>query len=1018
MTESILKAVLRLFAIVSQLLEENKIDDAESIVESYLRQLVSNDKVNQYLYIYRFYNKDFVERRKKKIREKDSLFTIKALIICEQINKVLIQRQKVLILLQMLEILSIKENLTSDDIDIIKTLALALHFNESVYHSCKSFVLDSYAEIDDRENLLVIDGAEKSSIPEIQHLQKKKLKGKIVFIRISHTSSYVFRYIEYNDQLYLNGRNILPNRSYIFEKGSFIHSPIFGSLHHSDIVRQFLKTGTDLIVLAAHEVEFRFKNSRKGIMEFSLVEENGQMIGIMGGSGTGKSTLMNLLNGNLKPKSGKVTINGFDVHHEKSKLKGIIGYIPQDDLLIEELTVFENLYYNAMLCFKDLDHEKIVDKVDKTLTDLGLYESRNLKVGTPLNKFISGGQRKRLNISLELIREPYVLFVDEPTSGLSSTDSEVVMDLLKEHALSGKLVIVTIHQPSSDIFKLFDKLIITDQDGQVIYNGNPIESPVYFKSHNQLINAESGECMTCGNLNPEQILQIVEAKTVDDSGHYTENRITTPDEWYDRYKKNIEPQSRNYHDTKINLPVSHFSIPGKFRQFIIFSIRNLKTKIADRQYLVINLLEAPLLALILGIFTRYNKGTDTDPYAYIFSENLNLPVYIFMAVIVSLFLGMMVSAEEIIRDRRIIRRESFLSLSTFSYYNSKAVYLILLSAFQSFVFVLIGNRILGIREMFMIYWFMLFTLSVFSNLVGLNISDNLKSVVAIYIVIPLLLVPQILLGGAMVKFDKLNKRITTQKYVPIIGDVIPARWAYEALMVHQFRYNAFERQVYDTEREESDASFNINYKIPEMKSMLDEYLLKSTGEEKKTQTNNLTIIYNEFKNIATFNTAIPEFNQTEDLLQDPLRFETVERIYAYLDRLKKYYSKVLKNAVTEKDRILKKMEHSFGGNERLVAFRQRYHNESVAEIVMNKRETEKIIRYISELIRKAEPVFQMPENRYGRAQFYTPVKRLGNFVIETYWFNVLILWIMNVFLFICLQTGILRYMSNKIGKSS
>src|SRR5690606_10976686 len=117
----------------------------------------------------------------------------------------------------------------------------------------------------------------------------------------------------------------------------------------------------------------------------------------------------------------------------------------------------------------------------KMLLTLGLADSRDLKVGNPLEKTISGGQRKRLNIALELIREPSVLFVDEPTSGLSSRDSENIMDLLKELALKGKLVFAVIHQPSSDIFKMFDKLIIMDTGGYPIYYGNPVDSIIYFK---------------------------------------------------------------------------------------------------------------------------------------------------------------------------------------------------------------------------------------------------------------------------------------------------------------------------------------------------------------------------------------------------------------------------------------------------------------------------------------------------------------------------------------------------------
>src|SRR3972149_4173186 len=156
--------------------------------------------------------------------------------------------------------------------------------------------------------------------------------------------------------------------------------------------------------------------------------------------------------------------------------------IPQDDLLIEELTVFQNLFYNAKLCFDNLTDFEITERVNAVLSDLGLFEARNLKVGSPLEKTISGGQRKRLNIALELIREPSVLFVDEPTSGLSSRDSENIMDLLKELALKDKLVFIVIHQPSSDIFKMFDKLLVLETGAYPIYYGHPLQSLIYFKN--------------------------------------------------------------------------------------------------------------------------------------------------------------------------------------------------------------------------------------------------------------------------------------------------------------------------------------------------------------------------------------------------------------------------------------------------------------------------------------------------------------------------------------------------------
>ncbi len=176
----------------------------------------------------------------------------------------------------------------------------------------------------------------------------------------------------------------------------------------------------------------------------------------MGASGAGKSTLLHVLNGSEKPSLGTVRINGIDIHKNPDQIEGVIGFVPQDDLLIEDLTVYENLYFAAKLCFSDKSEKDIDALVMKVLEDLGLEETRDLKVGSPLRKTISGGQRKRLNIGLELLREPAVLFCDEPTSGLVVAGFwRTLSTCLKELSLKGKLVFAVIHQPSSDIFKMF-----------------------------------------------------------------------------------------------------------------------------------------------------------------------------------------------------------------------------------------------------------------------------------------------------------------------------------------------------------------------------------------------------------------------------------------------------------------------------------------------------------------------------------------------------------------------------------
>ena len=304
------------------------------------------------------------------------------------------------------------------------------------------------------------------------------------------------------------------------------------AIYYSDVLSKYTNETIETpVFFDVDHVNYLFPNKNVGLYPLSFQASSGNLIGIMGGSGTGKSTLLNVLNGNYKSTNGEVTVNGVSIHSKIKAVSGLIGYVPQDDLLMEDLTVFQNLYFNAKLIFGELSDNEILKRVEATLFSLGLYETRDLKVGSSLEKTISGGQRKRLNIALELIREPFIMFVDEPTSGLSSRDSINIMDLLKELTLKGKLVFVVIHQPSTDIFKMFDKLLILDKGGYMIYQGNPLEGISYFKETSGQISAALNEGVSSGNVNPEQIFDIIDAKLVDEYGDLTNQRRRQPEDW-------------------------------------------------------------------------------------------------------------------------------------------------------------------------------------------------------------------------------------------------------------------------------------------------------------------------------------------------------------------------------------------------------------------------------------------------------------------------------------------------------
>ena len=469
------------------------------------------------------------------------------------------------------------------------------------------------------------------------------------------------------------------------------------------------------------------------------------------------------------------------------------------------------LYYAAQLCFGQHTKEEITELAERTITQLGLSEIKNLKVGSPLDKTISGGQRKRVNIGLELLREPTILFVDEPTSGLSSRDSENIMDLLKELSLRGKMVFVVIHQPSSDIFKMFDTLIILDVGGFQIYYGNPIESVLYFRDIVNAANKTQGACPECGNINPEQVFNIIETKVVNEYGRLTNTRKISAGQWYQYFKQRIKvPKLEHARD---RLKVTQ-EIPGRINQFKTFVTRDVLSKLANKQYLYINLLEAPVLAFFISFMVRYYKILNLENPAYSFADNDNIPVYFFMCVVVALFFGLTVSAEEIFRDRKILKREQFLHLSRGSYLFSKVFVMFFISAVQTILFMVVGNFVLEIPVTEMRYWVILFSCACFANMLGLNISSSFNSAVTIYILIPLLIIPQLLLSGVVINFDKFNPTVSKPIGVPVVGEVMASRWAFEAFMVTQFRDNKFEKQFYNYDRTIAESDYKQNLLHP------------------------------------------------------------------------------------------------------------------------------------------------------------------------------------------------------------
>jgi len=1012
MSEQILKALMQLFAIIAHPTSDAK--DRRSIVESFLKRQLNQETVKNYLSVFdEYYSMHQEKLSEKSLRKKrTSSSSVRVLKICTQINEELTQRQKNVVLVQLLEFVKSGHEITEQEMAFVTTVADSFFIEQNEYQEIEDFVFFGPDKLPDTNKLLIIDNNENFQHERIFHMLNPSLFGQLRVLEVSSANMYYIKYIG-KSELYLNGQLLEQEKVYVLNNGASIRNPKIKPIYYGDIISQFnVDRMKSRILFEAKDIMFQFKSGGIGLHPLSFTEESGKLVGIMGASGAGKSTLLNVLNGTSAPTSGGVLINGINIHTEKEKIEGLIGHVSQDDLLIEELTVFQNLYYNAKLCFDNYTEQELQEAVLDVLENLGLYEIRDIEVGSPLNKKISGGQRKRLNIALELIREPAVLFLDEPTSGLSSRDSENILDLLKELTLKGKLVFVVIHQPSSDIFKMFDKLLILDNGGYLIYDGDPIDSIIYFKSCIQHANWSESECHCCGNVNPEQIFNIIETKVLDEYGNFTPDRKISPVEWRENYEEKL--QQEIIHDleekqpiTKGEVPEISFKTPNRLKQFLVFVRRDILSKLANTQYLVINIAEAPLLAFLLAyIIKYYNVGNQAG---YSLSENSNLPVYIFMAVIVGLFIGLTVSAEEIIKDRKILKREKFLNLSWNSYLFSKIAVQFTISALQAFMFVMIGNTIMEIKGMYFEYWLVLFSAWCFSNVLGLVISDSFKTVITIYILIPFLIIPQLILSGIIVKFEKLNPNISNPRDIPVYGEIITARWAYEALAVYQYKENKYQKQFYAYDKAMSISDFKKNYWITTLNnkvSFIERNINKPERSEEFNQ--NLQLLYNEIsKELKSESGKIVKFNNLEELKPNHVTVETIKSLKTYFEVLNKYYIKLYNKANGLKDNLISDLQENSTEREAFIKLKREHHNENLADLLRNSNEINRIIEFKGELFQKIDPIYLDPQ-RFIKAHFYAPRKLVFGRYYDTFWVNIFVIWATTVLLYFVLRYRLLK----------
>jgi ABC-type multidrug transport system ATPase subunit len=584
--------------------------------------------------------------------------------------------------------------------------------------------------------------------------------------------------------------------------------------------------------LEVRDLSLRFKTGDVALDGISFAVARGEMVCVMGASGSGKSTLLKAICGQGQPTTGTVLLNGQSLYGNLEPLRGYVAYIPQDDAFDEDLSILENLDYAAAIRSPHLSAKDRLRRIDSKLIELGLSERRDSVVGSSVKKHLSGGERKRLNIGLDMISSADVYLFDEPTSGLSSKDSEHVIEIIRSLS-HNKIVLVTIHTPTSKIFQMFNKAILLDKGGRLVFFGTPQETLQYFATaeHEQQFGTELGGCPSCGTTRPEFIFDVLETPLRDLSGDiiYEENskgqlvpaRRYSPDYWRDKYESfRLIQEMRQIslkQDPPAVLPVpSDKKEPTRWRDEWVRVTTILKrafvSKLRNRTNLWTTIFEAPVLAALIGFVLRYAENGDYD-----FASAFHIPTYLFLALVVAMFLGLTNSCDDIIRDRPILQRERNLNIHLPYYVLSKFFTLSLFAIIQSILFLLIGDAILEIRGMFWPYLWFMGTTAVAGVAGGLLISSLVSDAKTAANIVPLVLIPQIILGGALIKYDEMNRNLDflyvltrdraakdqqpaddrmkpKDVEVPFVCQFIPMRWSYEAMVVAQAKVNPFTRR--------------------------------------------------------------------------------------------------------------------------------------------------------------------------------------------------------------------------------
>lgn len=992
MNDTILTALMQLSALVAQVNKTHFHKNAHVLVKSYLEKSLGPKNIRSHLKQYfEFFEqyKSEIEPLIAKNNAENNLNIIHTL--CDSLNKELTLTDRHILLLSFLELIYSDKVITHEEQEFIGVLANNFKIGNEDFLNASDFIFNTEPIRVNSANYLVIcdtdiyisDELEGSWIAknkptrETHHtIHHKGLHHKIYILRFSGADLLAMKY-NGDSQVYLSNRKLEPGKYYIltpFEQ-LIINNKII-NVH--EIANTFLNEKTLQLVFRGKNVSLS-DSPTKGKSDFSFCEESGNIVAITGGK-KATSKLIHILSGRWNNRKQDICLNGYNIYSDYYKIQKLIGFIPDNSIYNPNISVYKNLYFNCKLAFPQLTEPKLVSLVTEVLETTKLKEVQHVIPSKSKESFDTLFQFLT-NMAIELVRDPWLLFINYSLERLSIPELEIVLRILRTYAAKGKLVFIACQCPNTLLFEHCNKLWIIDQHEYIIYNGNTHEVTDYFRANSDNIIQTEEHCTLCGSVRPERLDQIINQKTIDEKGELTTHRKIQPEEWHAIYKEKIEKNLKQRECRKV-LPLHLGSIPTIPQQYVLY----LRQKLIDYKTSFVqhakNLAVSILVAAIIALLFRSDWSAN-----YLPGNNPNLHIFIIFSIVAMFILGIIVAENENHKERRTIYHEIKRNLSFFSYLNAQISLFFIISALYSAFYCLVTTAILGIADYYFKYWIICFTISFLGNIIGVLLSNLFHKRKIVYLALLVVTIFNILFNGLTINTKSLPQPLASSQYSPVITELSPVKWAFEALYVEHVIHNDYEDIFYTLDQKLENAVFNTNYLIPVIQKKLGEISNNMTNTENNKA---LKAIQFEIKQF-TSNSEIFPFEYFDELDAEKVNSEIIKETSDYLTYVQLMLSESIQTLTQQKHDLEKKLIDSIG-YANFPLFKKKNYNTYLFDLASRLNTALNVKFTNGEIIKSMNPLYLIPSSNFGRAHLFAPVKMFNYLYYNTYWFNVIILW--------------------------